>query len=234
MSPGRCRVATLPSIDGAPDPLPDPPSATEPAAPLPPADAAVEGEPLISALQREMEVLRDQLEQAFDETAGRFNRVEIRLGTLRQQIEAQTGGATSSDALTARIIELLLGLTDRVDAAPSPSSTSGAAADLAPLNEHLVQLRQALTDQLIDTRMRIESGIQMLRDEVTSTRVDPVAVDTRALEDAADRGALRNAADMANLRRNIEALAEVVRAQDKGITDLATTLDWIKERLLLR
>ena len=176
-----------------------------------------------------MEELRDQLEQAFEEVVGRLNRVEIRLGTLRHQGEQQGGGSAGSEAVTARIIELLLGLTERLGGS-EPSS----GPDLGPVNENLTQLRHALTDQVIDTRMRIEAGLQALREELVDRRTEPVTVDTRPLEDAADRGALRTAADMANLRRNIEALAEVVRAQDKGIAEITATLDWIKERLLLR
>ena len=56
----------------------------------------------------------------------------------------------------------------------------------------------------------------------------------RAIEEAARRAALPNAADIANVRREIETLAEAVRFQEKGIGEIRTTLDWIKDRLLLR
>ena len=60
----------------------------------------------------------------------------------------------------------------------------------------------------------------------------PLAVDTSRLEDVASRGSLHNAADIANLRRDVEALTESARSQDKTLRDLRATLEWIKDRLL--
>ena len=62
----------------------------------------------------------------------------------------------------------------------------------------------------------------------------PPTVDVSALEDAANRGALRNAADIATVRQGVDNLSDLVRLQEKSISELRSTLEWIKERLLLR
>lgn len=160
-----------------------------------------------------MEQLRDQLEHAFDEVVTRLQGVEAHLGPLRQSVAAHMEGLRAADRRSGRMIELLLAL---------PEAVAGDGSS------------DSISDQLIEGRMHLEAGLRDLRDEVAGLRATPVPVDTHLLEAAADRGALRNAADIAGLKRNIDALAEAVRAQDAALTELRTTLDWIKERLLIR
>jgi hypothetical protein len=61
-------------------------------------------------------------------------------------------------------------------------------------------------------------------------RLDEVMVQLETVKAATDdRGRVE-----ASLRHDIERLAEAVHVQENGIGELRTTLDWIKERLLLR
>ena len=41
-------------------------------------------------------------------------------------------------------------------------------------------------------------------------------------------------ADIASLRHNVDSVAEAVRQQERWVGEMRTTLEWIKERLLLR
>ena len=80
----------------------------------------------------------------------------------------------------------------------------------------------------------MESRLDTLHTQIGLLRDVPPTVDVGELEDVANRGALRNAADIATVRQGVESLADLVRLQEKSITELRTTLEWIKERLLLR
>jgi hypothetical protein len=210
--------------------------ADEPADDVPSPSAA----PLDAELRREMGTLRQQLDAAFEEVIDRVKRVELRLGAIRLNTEAQVEGMHAAEQRSANIIELLLGLTGALEATAATTGDdqeprpAPGLVDLGPVDERLAQVGSALSEQLIDSRMRLEEGLEQVRAQLEAFRATPIPVNTKALEDAADRGSLRNAADIANLRRNIEALAESVRIQDRGLSELRTTLDWIKERLLLR
>ncbi len=204
------------------------------------ADAAVSI--AIEEIRKEMAVLRQQLDGAFDEVVGRIHRVEGQLGAVRNDTRAHVDALYATEIRSAEMIEVLLRLNTTVEdalASPNgvpeqPAPAPPVAVDLGPVDERLLRLGDGLGEQLIDNRLRIERGLDGLRDELMVLRDKPITVDTTALEDVAKRGALHNSADIANLRHSIEALAETVRIQDKGISELRTTLDWIKERLLLR
>jgi hypothetical protein len=92
--------------------------------------------------------------------------------------------------------------------------------------DHLRSQLEAAFDEVV-------AGLQQVREQVEALAV-AATVDSTGIEDAVTRGSLHNAADIANLRQDVEDLVEAVRVQDKGIGELRTTLDWIKERLLLR
>ena len=93
---------------------------------------------------------------------------------------------------------------------------------------------EELTAQVADGRTSLEDKLAELAREVTRLRAVPVQVDPKSLEDAVHGGMLQNAADISSLHRDVETLADALRLQDKGLSELRTTLDWIKERLLLR
>ena len=61
---------------------------------------------------------------------------------------------------------------------------------------------------------------------------EPVTIDTRRARDAANRGSPHNAATSRASAGDVATLTEAVRIQDKGIGELHSTLEWIKERLL--
>lgn len=160
-----------------------------------------------------------------EEVVARVKRVEARLAALRQTSETQLAMLQAAESRSADLIEVLLSLIATIEAAGSP-------APAAPVDVR--QLEDALAQRLVDGRLHVEAALDQMRTELESLRGAPITVDLRALEDAADRGSLRNAADIANLRQSIEGLADTVRAQGKGIGEVRTTIDWIKERLLLR
>ena len=105
---------------------------------------------------------------------------------------------------------------------------------MADLDEKIRLLTESLAAHLAADRHRIEASLTGLAREITALGSRPMSVNTRGLEEAVDRGALHNAADIANLRQDMVGLVEAVRLQEKGITELRATLDWIKERVLLR
>jgi hypothetical protein len=197
---------------------------------------------IVEELRHDMQVLRQQLDAAFDEVVGQLSQVDRRLGAVLHDSKAHGQAIKAADARSAQLVELVRHVgTTLEDALTSAeidpdqaASESSAGLDLGAVDARLDQLGQGLATQLIDSRLRIEASLDQLRDQLAAVRDRPVTVDTKPLEDAAQRGSLHNSADIANLRGNIEALAETVRAQDRSIGDLRTTIDWIKERLLLR
>lgn len=166
-----------------------------------------------------MDELRDQLDQAFTELFDRMDRLDA--GSAAARIQAGTALAMAKDA----------------DAAQQEAP----ALDLAPLDERLAaldarlhQFAEGLGAHLAADRARIEASLTGLSKEINALAARPVEADTKPFLEAADRAALHTAADIANLRNDVEALTEAVRLQDKNLGELRTTLDWIKERLLLR
>ena len=148
-----------------------------------------------SELRAEMDELREQLDQAFNELFERMDRLEGDSPTL----------------------------------------------DLTPLDERLADLdgrlrlfAEGLGAHLAGDRARIEASLTGLSQELAAVAGRRVEVDIRAVEESVSRGTLHNASDIANLRLDVEHLIDAVALQEKGITELRSTLEWIKERLLLR
>ena len=172
---------------------------------------------------------------AFDEVVGRVDRVELRLATLRTNAHQEPDSAAADrQEMLARLGHLVTTIDDAVAARHQPSPASEITVDLAPVAALLGQLDERLATKLTESRLRLEGGLDQLHQQIAELRDTPIELDTSTLEAAASRGSLHNAADIANLRADIEALAEAVRRQDDGIGELRATLDWIKERLLLR
>jgi hypothetical protein len=111
---------------------------------------------------------------------------------------------------------------------------STVGVDLAPVVENLARLDATIEAQTFQQRQHLEAAVGRLALTVQRLQTDPVEIDTRRLEDVVNRGALHNAADIANLRRELEGMADVIRVQEKGIGEVRATLDWIKDRLMLR
>ena len=95
-------------------------------------------------------------------------------------------------------------------------------------------MAQALRKEVADTRSTLEASVAHLAQQVADLRTRPVEIDTKELEETASRSALHNAADIASLRHNVDSVAEAVRQQERWVGEMRTTLEWIKERLLLR
>jgi hypothetical protein len=186
----------------------------------------------------------DQGDRDASTATARLHGEVAQLRTANQQVAEQLDGLRDALLAVMAVVDdrsALSVIGDRLEAVahlvqtmaerPEPEA---APVDLTPIDARLDSLTQAFGKHLAGDRARIEAGLAGLAEELKVLRNRPVSVDTSTLEQAASRGALHNAADIANLRRDIEALAEAVRVQDKGIGELRTTLDWIKERLLLR
>ncbi len=190
-----------------------------------------EGPPITDVeLQRELDVLREQLDDAFDDVVNRINRVELRLAGVRQTAESTSTAATATGQRVADVVTELRHVAATLDAAVAAGEASAdvpVPVDFRPVDGRLAELDAALT-------ARLDAGLDAVRRQIDSLRTARLAVDTHDLEETASRGALHNAADIANLRQDIEKLAEVVRRQESGIDELRTTLNWIKDRLLLR
>jgi hypothetical protein len=170
-----------------------------------------------------MDLLRDQLEAAFGELVEKVERVELRLAALRQTADAQSEAGwridERSDATLVLVRDLVATLDAAVAASREPLPEPAIVVDLAPIAERLDHLDAAVTAS---------------HRELVRLHDDPLPLDTRRLEDVASRGSLHNAADIANLRQEIASLTDSMRLQEKGLSELRATLDWIKDRLLLR
>ena len=158
-----------------------------------------------SEIHQQMDLLRDQLEMAFDEVVTRISRLEHRLAT---------SAFVELEERSAVMVSLLHDLVERSEAAPPPPND--------------------LSAQIEDNRLRVESRLESLHAQIGLLRDVPPTVDVSELEDVANRGALRNAADIATVRQGVDNLSDLVRLQEKSISELRSTLEWIKERLLLR
>ncbi|MEO6317624.1 MAG: hypothetical protein ABIP36_02460 [Acidimicrobiales bacterium] len=173
-----------------------------------PSGRGLDGAAVIEALRREMDVLRQQLDVAFDEVVGRVDGVELRLTALRSAIDEAVAASHQTRP-------------------PDP-----AIVDLGSVAARLGQLDERLATKLTESRIRLEGGLDQLHHQIAELRDAPIELDTRTLEDAAHRESLRNAADIATLRQTVERLTEAVRRQSEDLAELRTTLGWIKERLL--
>lgn len=169
-----------------------------------------------SELRHQMDLLRDQLEVAFDEVVTRIGRVEQRLtSSAINELEERSNE-------TLALLHRLVTTVDRaVELAEEPLDWPPA-----PTTD--------VSAQIEDYRIRMENRLDTLHTQIGLLRDVPPTVDVAELEEVANRGALRNAADIATVRQGVESLADLVRLQEKSITELRTTLEWIKERLLLR
>ena len=112
------------------------------------------------------------------------------------------------------MVSLLHELVDRGDAAPPPPND--------------------LSAQIEDNRLRVESRLESLHSQIGLLRDVPPTVDVSALEDAANRGALRNAADIATVPAGRGRPVRPRAPAENSISELRSTLESIKERLLLR
>jgi hypothetical protein len=191
-------------------------------APEPPGGDAAEGDDEVTSdLEREMDLLHDQLEAAFTEVVGKVDRIAATLVDLERDNDAQRRAVEQlterSDRTMAMVEDLVATLDAAVAASREPWEPDPVAVDLGPIAERLGHLDQA---------------VAATRRELVRLHDAPLAVDTSRLEDVASRGSLHNAADIANLRREVEALTESARSQDRALRDLRATLEWIKDRML--
>jgi hypothetical protein len=170
-------------------------------------DEALGDDEEVTELVREMDLLRDQLEAAFAEVVDQVDQLGRRLGAFDER----------SDRTLALVQDLVATLDAAVAASREPWEPDPVPVDLGPVAERLGHLDEA---------------VAATHRELVRLHDVPLAVDTSRLEDVASRGSLHNAADIANLRRDVEALTESARSQDKTLRDVRSTLEWIKDRLL--
>ena len=233
--------AAAPPAEKAPEHQPSAPAAPPPGAPS--AET-----PDARKLLREIDELREQLEGAFAESFDRLGRLEAEAEAARSQltqalqqaddtaalVEQVRGSMATLGTLTSRSVDRIEQVDAAVRSVAERPVSEPFAVDLAPLDQRIDRLVTELGQRLAEDQARIQDSLAAITKELAASARSPVTVDTSALEDATRRGALHNAADIANLRRDVEVLAEAVRGQDKGIGEVRTTLEWIKERLLLR
>lgn len=172
-------------------------------------------------IARDTDLLRDQLEAAFAEVVGKVDGIARHLTDLergddvhRRAVEQLT---QRSDRTLAMVEDLVATLDAAVAASREPWEPDPVPVDLGPIAERLAHLDEAMA--------ATQRELGRLHDE-------PLAIDTSRLEDVASRGSLHNAADIANLRREVEALTDAARSQDRAMRDLRATLEWIKDRML--
>lgn len=186
-------------------------------------EAPTREESLVAVVEGRLDELCAQLDDAFDEMAARIDRVELRVAAVRQNLDDVLAVAREA-AGTAR----------QAAVAAEGRSASGSRTELADVIAQVGQVAQALRKEVSDGRSTLEASVARLAERLAEAQTRPVEIDTRELEEVASRSALHNAADIASLRHNVDSVAEAVRQQERWVGEMRTTLDWIKERLLLR
>lgn len=181
----------------------------------------------------ELDELRGQLDDAFNDIENRITRVELRLAALRTASEAHAAVTARLDDTAAATLERLERLLALVEGAVAelPEEDHPHPA-VAPVPD--TSAIDALAAQLVDDRLHLEAAVDQLRQQVVAGRNEPVELDTRRLEEATRQWALHNAADIATLAQDVDALARGLRLQDQRLAEVHATLDWVKQRLLAR
>jgi hypothetical protein len=144
--------------------------------------------------------------------------VRRQIAELRDQLE------DAFDEVVGRIDRVEMQM---VSVRESNEAQAEAAGHLEGLSTVTLELLRGLIPVIDDV-------VASSHHPVTPVDLGPIGDRLQRIEDVAYKGSLHNAADIANLRREVQALAETVRSKDEGIEDLRATLRWIKERLLLR
>ena len=203
--------------------------APPPGAPHPEPGSPSHEERLVAVVEERVDELCGQLDEAFDEMAARIGRVELRVAAVRQNLDEvlSAGRAAASDMSRALAV-----LDDLAAADRKPAGVD--APELPAVVAQLGQVAHALHKEVADTRSSLEASVAHLAQQVADLRTRPVEIDTKDLEETASRSALRNAADIASLRHNLDGVADAVRQQERWVGEMRATLEWIKERLLLR
>jgi len=186
----------------------------------------------VEALERRIDQLSTTLEQLVQQSGGPTEVVlDERFALLARTVEQLLDADRNRPVADLSEIERQLHeLTERL--AQNPVA---AAPPLIELDQAAVDvLRDALQEGLAAERAELAQGLTGVRRVLRTMLERPASIDLGAVEEAARRAALPNAADIATLRREVEVLLEAIRFQDKGIAELRTTIDWIKERLLSR
>lgn len=223
LRPGEPAAAPPRPLRAAP-PLDDEPAVAA-QTPVPAIDPVLLRSLVTQAVQVELDSLRAQLTSAFDDVLAAVAQQEDHQAKVLASLGAQARAIDAQHQVGQRTLDLLGRTVDEVRqvAAAATAPTPDPSDDVA-----------ALAEQVAANQQRLEKGLTIILRDVSRLRDVPVEVDVRSVEDAATRGALQNAADISTLQHHLTTLTEAVRRQDENLGELRATLDWIKERLLLR
>lgn len=212
--------------DDAPAPAPAPGPKTPTAPPPPAIDPALLRSLVSETVQLELDSLRTQLNSVFDEMAAALTRQQDEHSQMLAGLAGQARAVETQQQVGHQTLDLLAQTLEEVRRGAATVATATTDAGTGDVD--------ALAEQIATNQQRLEKGLTIILRDVSKLRDEPVEVDVRGVEDAATRGALQNAADISTLQRQLTGLTEAVHRQDKHLSELRSTLDWIKERLLLR
>ena len=174
------------------------------------------------ALQAELDVLRGQLDDAFNEVEAMVRTVAGLVGDHDDQLQRLEAVAADTAASMRLLAERPL-----PEAPPAPV----VEADVTAVTDRIERLHEDVAAQLADARAQQRNDLKQLAEHLD---VGAVEVDTRRLEEVVHRGAIANAADIANLSTELTELTATIRAHDVTITDLRKQIECIKQCVLSR
>jgi chromosome segregation ATPase len=217
----------------------------------------------VADLHGQLDVLREQLETAFGDVDRQFDAVGRHLGatatesrerhdttqTLLAAVHemqaalrdlSSTAGAPGphlaalAEALERVVVASSSDVIKRVDALPQPASSTQLTGVVQSLEQKLAASVEGVAGQVERLGAQTQEELAVLQQAMRALARMPTPVDIAPFEAALEGTALRVSADVANVRGDVTQLGRIVEAQQHELRELRATLDWIKERLLLR
>lgn len=206
------------------------------------ADASVSAEAaarVVAHVDDQLDVLRQELEAAFEEVVGRIAATDRALRVVYEQLRAQQEQAGSSEPAPVDltpIVPSLVSLDEKLSAIGR--MLDAQAAELVRVTEGAVRGGEApglaATLETLHRELTAQSAdLSRIAHAVVSPRPGEASpAGSNQLEELVRRTALSHAADLANLRTDLDVLATSVREQTNSLTELRKHVAWIRQRLL--
>lgn len=206
------------------------------------ADASVSAEAaarVAAHVDDQLDVLRQELEAAFEEVVGRIAATDRALRVVYEQLRAQQEQAGSSEPAPVDltpIVPSLVSLDEKLSAIGR--MLDAQAAELVRVTEGAVRGGEApglaATLETLHRELTAQSAdLSRIAHAVVSPRPGEASpAGSNQLEELVRRTALSHAADLANLRTDLDVLATSVREQTNSLTELRKHVAWIRQRLL--
>jgi len=194
---------------------------------------------VVAHVDDQLDVLRQELEAAFEEVVGRIAATDRALRVVYEQLRAQQEQARSSEPAPVDltpIVSSLVSLDEKLSAIGR--MLDAQAAELVRVTEGAVRGGEApglaATLETLHRELTAQSAdLSRIAHAIVSPRPGEASpAGSHQLEELVRRTALSHAADLANLRTDLDVLATSVREQTNSLTELRKHVAWIRQRLL--